>query len=115
MSFIVTRVGNVPRAFELPKSDEAAANTLPVFEVALETKQDWSDIASVTFLDAAGKDLGAKPGPVAAVTSGKRVVTAVKSFILPQPVDTATIVVTCWEEFKDIEVPFDLKTTVGIP
>ena len=81
----------------------------------MQTKQDWSDIASVSFLDAAGKDLGAKPGTMAAATAGGRVVTAMKSFILPQQVDTATIVVTCWEEFKDIEVPFDVKATVGIP
>jgi len=115
MSFTVLRASNVPRAFELPKSDEAAPNTLPVFEVALQTKQDWSDIASVTFLDADGKDLGAKPGAIAAATAGGRVLTAAKSFLLPQQADTATIVVTCWEEFKDIEVPFDIKATVGIP
>ncbi|MGD1002654.1 MAG: hypothetical protein ABSA67_18345 [Candidatus Brocadiia bacterium] len=115
MSFTVLRASNVPRAFELPKSDEAAPNTLPVFEVALQTKQDWSDIASVTFLDADGKDLGAKPGAIAAATAGGKVLTAAKTFILPQQVDAATIVVTCWEEFKDIEVPFDIKATVGIP
>jgi len=115
MSFTVSRAGNVPRAFELPKSDEAVPEALPVFEVALQTKQDWSEIASVTFLDAAGKDLGAKPGAISAATAGGRVVTAIKSFILPQAVDTATVVVTCWEEFKDIEVPFDVKATVGIP
>lgn len=115
MSFTVSRAGNVPRAFELPRSDEAAPEALPVFEVALQTKQDWSEIASVTFLDAAGKDLGATPGAISAATAGGRVLTAIKSFTLPQATDTATIVVTCWEEFKDIEVPFDVKATVGVP
>ena len=115
ISFTVSKAGNAPRAFELPKADEARTETLPVFEVALQTKQDWSEIASVAFLDAAGKNLGAKPGAIAAATAGGRVVTAAKSFILPQQADTATIVVTCWEEFKDIEVPFDVKATVGIP
>ena len=115
MSFTVSKAGNAPKAFELPKPDEAITETPPAFEVALQTRQDWSEIASVTFLDAAGKDLGAKPGAVASATAGGRVVTAVKSFILPQQADTATIVVTCWEEFKDIEVPFNIKTTVGIP
>ncbi len=115
MSFTVLRAGNVPRPFELPESEEASINTLPVFEVALQTKEDWSEIANVTFLDADGKDLGAKPGPIAAATAGGRVLTAAKSFLLPQQADSATIVVTCWEEFKDIEVPFDIKATVGIP
>ena len=99
----------------MPKSDEAAPNTLPVFEVALQTKQDWSDIASVTFLDADGKDLGAKPVSIAAATAGGKVLTAAKSFMLPQQVDSATIVITCWNQFKDIEVPFDIQRRWGIP
>ena len=47
MSFTIARTGNVPRAFELPRSDEAASGALPVFEVALQTNQDWSEIASI--------------------------------------------------------------------
>jgi hypothetical protein len=115
MNFTIAKAGLAPKTFELPMGDEAAPETAPAFEVALQTKQDWSDIASVTFLDAAGKDLGAKPGAIAAATAGGRVVAAMKSFILPQQVDSATIVVTCWEEFKDIEVPFDVKAAVGMP
>lgn len=115
MSFTVAKAGIAPKPFELPKEDERSTDTPPAFEVALQTRQDWADIASVTFLDAAGKDLGAKPGPIASATAGGRVVAAMRSFILPQQVDSATIVVACWEEFKDIEVPFDLKATVGIP
>jgi hypothetical protein len=115
MSFTVLKTGEAPRTFELPRPDEARTETPPAFEVALQTKQDWSDIASVTFLDASGKNLGARPGAIASAIAGGRVVTAVKSFILPRRADTATIVITCWEDFKDIEVPFDVKATVGIP
>ncbi len=115
MSFTIAKAGVAPKPFELPKDDERVTDTPPAFEVALQTRQDWSEIASVTFLDAAGKDLGAKPGPIASATAGGRVVAAMRSFILPQQADTATVVVACWEEFKDIEVPFDLKATVGIP
>jgi hypothetical protein len=115
MSFTVAKAGIAPKPFELPREDERSTDTAPAFEVTLQTRQDWADIATVTFLDAAGKDLGAKPGPIASATAGGRVVAAMRSFILPQQVDSATVVVACWEEFKDIEVPFDLKATVGIP
>ena len=115
MSFTISKTGKAPRTFELPKPDETATETPPAFEVTLQTKQDWSDIANVTFLDAAGKDLGARAGSTGSASAGGRVLTAVKSFILPQQAETATIVVTGWEEFKDVEVPFDLKATVGIP
>jgi hypothetical protein len=115
MNFTISKTGKAPKTFELPKPDEARTETSSGFEVALETRQDWSEVASVTFLDAAGKDLGARAGPTGSATAGGRVLTAVKSFILPQQTDTATIVVTRWEEFKDLEVPFDVKTTVGIP
>jgi hypothetical protein len=115
ITFQFGSTGPAPKTFELPKLDELGTESYPKsqadapkesFQVTLQGKVAWDDIASVRFLDAEGKDLGARPGPSGA---------AMKCFILPKKVETATIVVTCWEEFKDIEAPFDVKATVGIP
>jgi hypothetical protein len=115
ISFTIARTGTALRTVELSKADEPVPETAPGFEVVVQTKQDWADIAGIAFLDATGKDLDAKPGPVASAAAGGRTVAAAKSFVLPQQADSATIVVTCWEEFKDIEVPFDIKAMVGMP
>jgi hypothetical protein len=113
--FEISKVGKPEFSFEFPGMSNQRGPTPPAekFEVTLLAHQDCSKIASIAFLDAAGKDLGAKPGSSSSMGMGG-MMTVEKSFILAKKVDTATILVTYWADLKEVAVPFDVKATLGL-
>jgi hypothetical protein len=115
MTFEISRVGKPQFFFEMTGPDESKPATTPAekFEVTLRTNQDCSNIASIAFLDAAGKDLGAKPSSSSSMGM-PGMMTVEKSFVLPKKVDTATISITYWADLKEVVVPFDVKATLGL-
>lgn len=115
VTFDISKVGKPQFSFDFAGPSDTPSKTPPAekFEVTLHASQDCSNIASVTFLDAAGKDLGAKPGSSSSM-SMPGMTTVEKSFVLPKKVDTATISITYWTEVKEVTVPFDIKATLGL-
>jgi hypothetical protein len=115
MTFEISKVGKPQFFFEMPGPDESKPATPPAekFEVTLRTNRDCSNIVSVAFLDAAGKDLGAKPSSSSSMGMAG-MMTVEKSFVLPKKVDTATISITYWADLKEVVVPFDVKATLGL-
>ena len=114
MTFEISKAGKPEFSFD---STGALANpsTTPTekFEVTLRTNQDCSNIVSVTFLDAAGKDLGATPS-MSSSMGMPGMMTSERTFVLPKKVDTATISITYWTDVKEVLVPFDVKATLGL-
>jgi hypothetical protein len=104
MVFEIVKIGK-PEEFG-PGDEEA-------FEVTLRTNRDWTNIADIVFLDAAGKNVNAKPGSSSFMSMGK-MKTVEKSFVLPKRMDVATVVVTYWTDLQDITVPFEVKATLGL-
>ncbi|MHC5053423.1 MAG: hypothetical protein ACYTKD_01760 [Planctomycetota bacterium] len=82
-------------------------------EVTLHAERDISAIAKVRFLDAAGKEIETEDGGTSRMgMMGK--VSVEKAFRLARKVDRATIEITYWDDMKTLEVPFDLKVSMGL-
>ena len=115
ITFDISKVGKPQFSFDFTGSSDAPSATPPAekFEVTLHTNQDCSNIAGIVFLDAAGKDLGAKPSSSSSMGM-PGMMTVEKSFVLPKKVDTATIAITYWTDLKEVAVPFDVKATLGL-
>jgi len=115
ISFEISKVGKPESSFEFTGMPGAPAATPPgeKFEVTLRTNKDCSNIAGIAFLDATGKDLGAKPGMSSSMAFGG-MMTVEKSFVLPRKVAAATISITYWADLKEVATPFDLTATLGL-
>ena len=115
ITFDISKVGKPQFSFDFTGSGDTPSATPPAerFEVTLHTNQDCSNIASIAFLDAAGKDLDAKPSSSSSMGMAG-MMTVEKSFVLPRKVDRATISITYWTDLKEVVVPFDVKATLGL-
>jgi len=115
VAFDISKVGKPQFSFGFMGRGAAPSTTPPAeeLEVTLHATQDCSAIANIAFLDAAGKDLGARSGS-SMTMSGLGMKSVEKSFVLPKKVDAATIVITYWADLKEILVPFDVKATLGL-
>ncbi|MGD0999180.1 MAG: hypothetical protein ABSA67_00660 [Candidatus Brocadiia bacterium] len=115
ITFEISEVSKPQFSYGFSQASGAPSATPPTeqLEVTLSTDQDCSSIASITFFDAAGKDLGARLVSsswvrMAGMKSGA------ESFVLSKKVDTATISITYWADVKEVLVPFDVKATLGL-
>jgi hypothetical protein len=115
ITFEISKVGKPESSFGFFGLAGGPAATPPAeeLEVTLRTNKDCTSIASIAFLDAAGKDLGAQPSTSSSVRLG-RAMTVEKSFVLPKKVAAATISITYWADLKEVAVPFDVTATLGL-
>ena len=115
VAFEISKVGKPQFSFDFagPSGTPSATPPPEKFEVTLHTDQDCSKIAGIAFLDAAGKDLGAKPSSSSSMGM-PGMMSVEKSFVLSKKVETATISITYWSGLKEVVVPFNVKATLGL-
>ncbi|MHC4251964.1 MAG: hypothetical protein ACYS9X_22830 [Planctomycetota bacterium] len=82
-------------------------------QVTLHADRDISAVAKVRFLDAGGKEIETSDGGTSRM-GGMGKVSVEKAFRLARKVDSATIEITYWADMKTLEVPFDLKVSMGL-
>lgn len=87
--------------------------------VEFQAKQPLDAVSRIQFFDASGKKIESREGMRSLGSSlDDRLVPsnyeATVEYELKEPGDTATIVFTCWEDVKEVVVPFDVKVSVGL-
>ena len=83
--------------------------------IKLRATQDLDSVADIKFYDADGKEIKASglSGITARSAEGKTV-SATRGFSLKKKVDKVTLSITYWMDLKIVEVPFDVKASLGL-
>jgi hypothetical protein len=79
------------------------------FSLALKGKGRMAIIKAVQFLDENGKEIESSPSGSASYGEEFTI-----DYQLKKKVSKATVKVECWSDLKDVEVPLDIKTGIGI-
>jgi len=94
------------------KRPDSRADEFPM-AVTFETQKRFDTLEGVAFYDEEGREIESEIR-----TSGaSRVIgkiTATRTYQLTKKVEKATIVFTCWKDFKKISVPFSVVTSIGL-
>ncbi len=102
--------GAIP--FEITKAGKPKWGDAPL-EITLKTNTEMSRIAAIKFFDAAGKEIPSKSAGGSTMRMGDQV-TIEKNFRLEKRAATATVSIVYWTDMKKLEVPFDIKATLGL-
>ena len=81
--------------------------------VTFKAQKEFDTLEGVAFYDEAGREIKSSFGG----SSESRFmgsVTATRTYKLTKKVEKATIVFTCWKDWKKVPVPFSVTTSLGL-
>jgi hypothetical protein len=78
--------------------------------VTFSSLRDLESISTLEFFDASGNKIEA----VKRSWGGGGLLGYMMQYDVKQNMDHAKIVATCWQDLKTVEVPFSIKTGVGL-